>query len=100
MIGFAAVDLSDAAKPELEKLAVLPQYRHEGAGRLLAGWAAEQAHSVGAKALRIGIIEENARLRAWYERLGFVHTGTRMFPHLPFTVGFMEMPFQSKAVAE
>ena len=100
MIGFAAVDLSDAAKPELEKLAVLPQYRHEGAGRLLAGWAAEQAHSVGAKALRIGIIEENARLRAWYERLVFVHTGTHVFPHLPFTVGFMEMPFQSKAVAE
>ena len=92
MIGFAAVDLSDAVKPELEKLAVLPQHRHKGAGRLLAGWAAEQARSAGAKALRIGIIEQNARLRAWYERLGFRHTGTRVFPHLPFTVGFMEMP--------
>ena len=92
MIGFAAVDLSDAVKPELEKLAVLPRHRQEGAGRLLVEWAAEEARSAGAKALRIGIIEENARLRAWYERLGFVHTGTRVFSHLPFTVGFMEMP--------
>ena len=44
------------------------------------------------RALRIGIIEENVRLRAWYEGLGFAHTGTRVFAHLPFTVGFIELP--------
>lgn len=92
MIGFAALDLSDAEKPELEKLAVLPQSRHQGAGKLLVGWAAERARAAGAAALRIGIIEENVRLRAWYEGLGFAHTGTRVFAHLPFTVGFMELP--------
>lgn len=92
VIGFAALDLSDAEKPELEKLSVLPQSRHQGAGKLLVGWAAEQARAAGAAALRIGIIEENVRLRAWYEGLGFVHTGTRVFAHLPFTVGFMELP--------
>ena len=92
MIGFAALDLSDAEKPELEKLSVLPQSRHQGAGKLLVGWAAEQARAAGAAALRIGIIEENVRLRAWSEGLGFVHTGTRVFAHLPFTVGFMELP--------
>ena len=89
MIGFAALDLSDAEKPELEKLSVLPQSRHQGAGKLLVGWASEQARAAGAAALRIGIIEENVRLRAWYEGLGFAHTGTRVFAHLPFTVGFM-----------
>ena len=92
MIGFAALDLSDAEKPELEKLSVLPQSRHQGAGKLLVGWAAEQARAAGAAALRIGIIEENVRLHAWYEGLGFAHTGTRVFAHLPFTVGFMELP--------
>ena len=92
MIGFAVLDLSDAEKPELEKLSVLPQSRHQGAGKLLVGWAAEQARAAGAAALRIGIIEENVRLRAWYEGLGFAHTGTRVFAHLPFTVGFMELP--------
>lgn len=92
MIGFAALDLSDAEKPELEKLSVLPQSRHQGAGKLLVGWASEQARAAGAAALRIGIIEENVRLRAWYEGLGFAHTGTRVFAHLPFTVGFMELP--------
>ena len=92
MIGFAALDLSDAEKPGLVKLSVLPQSRHQGAGKLLVGWASEQARAAGAAALRIGIIEENVRLRAWYEGLGFVHTGTRVFAHLPFTVGFMELP--------
>ena len=92
MIGFAALDLSDAEKPELEKLSVLPQSRHQGAGKLLVGWASELARAAGAAALRIGIIEENVRLRAWYEGLGFAHTGTRVFAHLPFTVGFMELP--------
>ena len=92
MIGFAALDLSDAEKPELEKLSVLPQSRHQGAGKLLVGWASEQARAAGAAALRIGIIEENVRLRAWYEGLGFAHTGTRVFAHLTFTVGFMELP--------
>lgn len=92
MIGFAVLDLSDAEKPELEKLSVLPQSRHQGAGKLLVGWASEQARAAGAAALRIGIIEENVRLRAWYEGLGFAHTGTRVFAHLPFTVGFMELP--------
>ena len=92
MIGFVALDLSDAEKPELEKLSVLPQSRHQGAGKLLVGWASEQARAAGAAALRIGIIEENVRLRAWYEGLGFAHTGTRVFAHLPFTVGFMELP--------
>ena len=40
------------------------------------------------------IIEENPtyeELKEWYEKIGFVHTGTQKFEHLPFTVGFMEI---------
>ena len=55
-------------------------------------WSAGLQNRRVRRALRIGIIEENVRLRAWYEGLGFVHTGTRVFAHLPFTVGFMELP--------
>ena len=34
--------------------------------------------------------EENIKLKNWYVANGFIHTGTKQFNHLPFTVGFME----------
>ena len=37
----------------------------------------------------LGIVEENQRLRAWYEKYGFVHTGTQKFDFFPFTCGYM-----------
>jgi ribosomal protein S18 acetylase RimI-like enzyme len=75
---------------ELEKLAVLPRDRHNGYGKELLDFAKARARDLGAAKITIGIIEENARLKNWYAANGFVHTGTRVFPHLPFTVGFME----------
>ena len=47
----------------------------------------------GGEVIQIGIIEENTRLKRWYERFGFVATGTKRFAYLPFTVGFMELRF-------
>lgn len=76
---------------ELDNLAVLPSHRHLGIGREMIEFAKEYARDhLHADKLTIGIIEENAVLRKWYENLGFVHTGTKKFKHLPFTVGFME----------
>ena len=85
---------------ELQKLAVLPACRHHGVGKALVGFAREEASHLGATTLTIGIIEENTRLRHWYERLGFVHRGTQTHPHLPFTVGKMELPCQPAPTAD
>lgn len=77
---------------ELDNLAVLPSCRHLGIGREMIDFAKEYANEhLHANKLTIGIIEENTVLKKWYESLGFVHTGTKKFPHLPFTVGFMEI---------
>lgn len=46
---------------------------------------------LAANKIKIGIVEENTILKEWYEKIGFVHTGTKKFEHLPFTVGFMEI---------
>lgn len=46
---------------------------------------------LGANKIKIGIVEENTILKEWYEKIGFVHTGTKKFEHLPFNVGFMEI---------
>lgn len=75
---------------ELENLAVLPEYRHLGIGRALVAAAECEAIRLGCNRIKIGIIEDNTRLKDWYADIGFLHTGTRKFDHLPFTVGFME----------
>ncbi|WP_084634618.1 GNAT family N-acetyltransferase [Propionicicella superfundia] len=90
LVGFAAVRRPDRNACEMEKLAVLPEHRHHGAGAALVAAAADAARTRGAARLTIGIIEENTVLKQWYAALGFVHTGTATFPHLPFTVGYLE----------
>jgi ribosomal protein S18 acetylase RimI-like enzyme len=80
----------------LEKLSVLPECRHRGYGRELVAFCREKVEALGGSLISIGIIEENTRLKNWYLSLGFQHTGTRTFSHLPFTVGFMEMQIRAR----
>ncbi len=89
MIGFMQLEKKDA-QYELEKVTVLPQYRHFGYGKVLLDFSKSKAKELGATKLCIGIIEENAKLKQWYCANGFFHTGTVNYDFLPFTVGFME----------
>jgi len=75
---------------ELSNLCTLPAYRHHGVGQELLEHAFCAARDAGCSLMRIGIVEENRVLRAWYEAHGFVHLGTKKFEHFPFTCGFME----------
>lgn len=90
MIGFIALENKNNGVYELEKLAVLPLYRHHGYGKALVDFAKNKVAGLGGNKISIGIIEENMKLRNWYSQYGFKHTGTSNYPHLPFTVGFME----------
>jgi len=74
----------------LERLAVQPGHRHHGYGRALVDHCFAEAHRAGAERISIGLIDEQAVLKRWYLDYGFTVTGTRSFPHLPFTVCFME----------
>lgn len=83
---------ADTDSVELNNLAVIPGYRHLGIGKKLVDYAiAYTRNTFSAKKIKIGIVEENTVLKEWYRKLGFVHTGTKKFNHLPFTVGFMEI---------
>ena len=90
IIGFMEIAAYNNEVCAIEKLAVLPEYRHYGYGKRLLDYAKQTAADKGYAAIHIGIIEENTRLKSWYADNGFVHTGTKVFPHLPFTVGFMQ----------
>jgi diamine N-acetyltransferase len=90
-VGFVAMEKADESVYYLEKLAVLPECRHNGYGRELVRFVMDTAAAKGAKKLSIGIIYEQTVLRDWYKDIGFRETGTRKFEHLPFTAGFMEI---------
>ena len=73
----------------LEKLAVLPAYRHLGGGEKLISFAADSIRKLGGKKVLLGMMYDHKVLRDWYQKLGFRVVAIRTYPHLPFTVAFM-----------
>ena len=87
------VGIEDPQKDDtfyIERLAVLPDYRHKGIGRRLMDYAFEKIKCNNGKTVSIGIIDENTVLKEWYKKYGFEGSGTKKFDHLPFTVCFMQ----------
>lgn len=90
IIGYMSLSKEGNDVFELHNLAILPEYRHKGFGKLLLDHAKEVVKSLGGSIIKIGIIEESTVLKNWYIANGFVHTGTKKFDHLPFTSGYLE----------
>lgn len=90
IIGYMSLSKECGDAFELHNLAVLPEYRHNGFGKLLLDYAKEAVKSSGGNVIKIGIIEESTVLKNWYIANGFVHTGTKKFDHLSFTSGYLE----------
>ncbi|MHC4625821.1 MAG: GNAT family N-acetyltransferase [Planctomycetota bacterium] len=93
----------EKAGPEvcyLERLAVLPEHRGKGCGKMLVEHVFDKAAQNGSKRVEIGIISEDTKLRDWYERFGFVLKSTKTFDHLPFVVAFMAAQIGDSSKAE
>jgi ribosomal protein S18 acetylase RimI-like enzyme len=90
LVGFVALERALDGSCYLEKLAVIPEYRHRGYGGQLVSYACSRAASLGAGSISAGIISEQEVLKSWYLGLGFEEKGTREYAHLPFSVCFME----------
>ena len=91
IVGYYSVLIFENNECELNNLCVLPEFRHGKIGKKLLCDAFLQAKKSGCTKMKIGIVEENVRLRKWYEKYGFVHTGTEKFDFFPFTCGYMEI---------
>ena len=87
--GYYSLLLKNDSECELGSLSVLPEYRHQGIGTGLLRHAVSTAREQGCRIMRLSIVEENSRLRKWYEQNGAVHTGTEKFDFFPFTCGYM-----------
>jgi len=77
----------------IERLGVLPDYRHRGIGRKLLEYSIQEIKKRNCGKISIGIINENKELKEWYQTHGFQELGIKRFDHLPFTVCFMGMQF-------
>lgn len=89
LVGLAAVTVK-GRQCRIEKLCILPEYRHRGFGGMLMEAAQDSARERGCRKASIGIIDENRVLKDWYAGMGFRVTETKKFGHLPFTVCMME----------
>ncbi|MCH5324901.1 MAG: GNAT family N-acetyltransferase [Eubacterium sp.] len=89
IVGYVSLHITDNGECELNNLCVLPEHRHKLIGNMLYDHAVKAARQHGCKVMNIGIVEENVRLRRWYEKLGARHIGTEKFDFFPFTCGYM-----------
>jgi diamine N-acetyltransferase len=97
-VGFVAIEKAPKDKDTyyIEKLAVLPEYRHKGYGKQLVDFAISKIKEKGAKTISIGLMNNHIKLKNWYKRLGFIQTEIKEFSYLPFNVSFMKMNLKTK----
>ena len=90
LCGYYSLLIMENNECELNNLAVLPEYRHKGIGKQLLEHSYSVAKSKGCRVMNIGIVEENKKLRKWYEDNGAIHLGTHKFDFFPFTCGYLK----------
>jgi len=91
-IGFVAIEKS-LTTPDtfyIEKMAVLPDCRHQGIGKLLMDFASNRIAELGGRYISVSLINSNTVLKNWYCQQGYVECSIKTFEHLPFDVCFME----------
>ncbi|MBD5140133.1 MAG: GNAT family N-acetyltransferase [Ruminococcus sp.] len=91
IVGYYSLSVVRDGVCELNNLCTLPAYRHNNIGEKLLEDAFEQSKKLGCTKMQLSIIEENKRMRKWYENHGFTHTGTEKLDFFPFTCGYMEI---------
>jgi N-acetylglutamate synthase-like GNAT family acetyltransferase len=87
--GCVALEKTNNELSYLERLAVLPDKRRCGIGKVLVDHVLDEAKLSGVRHLNIGTIAEQSELGDWYRKIGFVEIETKEFAHLPFQVRFM-----------
>lgn len=91
--GFVAVERAGGGVFYVEKLAVLPAYRHRGYGMAMIDFVYEYVKLKNGSLISIGIMDNHSVLKNWYQTCGFTVTGIEEVKRLPFKVCFLERRF-------
>lgn len=90
IVGYYSLNIMDK-ECEINNLCVIPECRHKGIGKKLLKHAIIKARESEINKINISIVEENSKLKKWYEDFSFTHTHTKKFDFFSFTCGYMEM---------
>lgn len=90
IVGYYSLTILGNGECEINNLCVIPSHRNDGIGTFLLDHATKLAKEADCYVINVGIIEENKRLRNWYEKNGFIHIAENKFEFFPFTSGFMK----------
>lgn len=90
-VGCIGICFSDGANGcKVERLAVIPEFRHRGIGKKLMEFIENKAKLMNEETLQLEIVHENSILKNWYSANGFVELRIDTYDHLPFKVGVLE----------
>ncbi|MCL2434334.1 MAG: GNAT family N-acetyltransferase [Clostridia bacterium] len=90
IVGFLGIKMIDAKTCKLDDIIVLPEHRNNGYGKQLLDFCKLEARKLGARKIILGMIDDNKRLRKWYENNGFINIGYVQYDGASFIVGKME----------
>ncbi|GCD10517.1 GNAT family N-acetyltransferase [Clostridium tagluense] len=60
---------------EIWRIYLLPSFWGTNSGSELMNWAVTELHQKGYKNIILWVLEDNARARKFYEKMGFIHDG-------------------------
>jgi ribosomal protein S18 acetylase RimI-like enzyme len=89
-VGFIAIEYADKGAYYIERLSILPEFRHKGYGTALMDFTFNYVKKAGGERVSVALMDNNILLKNWYIAYGFRETGKKEFDHLPFKVCFME----------
>jgi ribosomal protein S18 acetylase RimI-like enzyme len=73
----------------IERLAVLPEFRHKNIGKKLMKYAEQKIIENNGTLIEINIVNENKKLKDWYRGIGYKEIEIKEYEDLPFKVGIL-----------
>ncbi|KMQ51706.1 acetyltransferase (GNAT) family protein [Chitinispirillum alkaliphilum] len=74
----------------IKRLAVLPQYRHKGVGKVLIEHVENQILMEKGEIAEVEIVNNNLQLKNWYKKLGYEEIRIDNYDNLPFKACVMD----------
>jgi len=68
----------------IERLATLPEYRHQGIGKKLMEYAENKMREENGRIIEIHVVDENLKLIEWYKKSGYLKIRVDKIKTLPF----------------
>lgn len=90
IVGFLGMAILDNGICNIDDIIILPGYRQHGYGTKLLAFCKDMARESGALRIRLGMIDDNKRLKKWYEENGFSNIESIKYDSAPYMVGKME----------